>query len=158
MKKMMISFALVGLILTSCETKKEETVQSSVNLDSVNSQQDTIKNDSIVATGDNSKTSVDWVGKYEGTLPCADCEGIKTTLTLNKDETYSLSQEYLNKNLKLEDKGKLQWSKDGGSIKITTEKNGRFNYKVGENRLFSLDQEGKEITGPLTEHYMLTKK
>ena len=81
---MMISFALVGLILTSCETKKEETVQSSVNLDSVNSQQDTIKKDSIVTTGDNSKTSVDWVGKYEGTLPCADCEGIKTTLTLNK--------------------------------------------------------------------------
>ena len=151
MKKSIIASVFASFILFSCQSKGLQQENKTQSVDKAIP--------AVVAISDhNSKNSLDWAGEYVGTLPCADCEGIKTTLTLNKDETYSLSQEYLNKNLKLEDKGKLQWSKDGGSIKITTEKNGRFNYKVGENRLFSLDQEGKEITGPLAEHYVLTKK
>lgn len=39
----------------------------------------------VKATSDNSMTSVDWVGSYQGILPCADCEGIKTQIVLNKD-------------------------------------------------------------------------
>lgn len=34
------------------------------------------------------------VGSFSGILPCADCGGIKTTLTLNKDNTYELVQDY----------------------------------------------------------------
>lgn len=36
-------------------------------------------------------------GRYEGTLPCTDCRGIKTMLILNPDSTYRLDQEYLGK-------------------------------------------------------------
>lgn len=32
-----------------------------------------------------------YLATYEGTLPCADCPGIKTTLTLNADGTYDLT-------------------------------------------------------------------
>ncbi len=35
-------------------------------------------------------TSVDWPGTYQGILPCADCEGIKTQLLINKDLNYIL--------------------------------------------------------------------
>ena len=38
----------------------------------------------------NSRNSLDWVGIYEGVLPCADCPGIKTRLTLNYDGSYRL--------------------------------------------------------------------
>jgi copper homeostasis protein (lipoprotein) len=35
---------------------------------------------------------------YKGTLACADCSGINTTLTLYSDETYTLSSVYQGKN------------------------------------------------------------
>ena len=38
-----------------------------------------------------SRNSLDWAGTYEGVLPCADCPGIRTRLTLNRDESYELS-------------------------------------------------------------------
>lgn len=160
MKKLIIAISFTSLIIFSCETKKDENINKTEDV-TLDSSTTNLPKDSLT-TGHidehNSKTSIDWVGTYEGVLPCADCEGIKTTLTINKDETFTLSQEYLNKNFKLEDKGKLEWSKDGGSIKITTKENGNFNYKVGENKLFSLDQEGKEITGSLADKYVLIKK
>lgn len=34
-------------------------------------------------------------GTYEGTLPAADCEGIKTILVINEDKTYTLKSEYI---------------------------------------------------------------
>ncbi len=40
------------------------------------------------AKADNSLTSLDWAGTYQGILPCADCPGIKTQLVLNSDMTY----------------------------------------------------------------------
>ena len=38
----------------------------------------------------NSRNSLDWAGTYEGVLPCADCPGTKTRLTLNQDGSYRL--------------------------------------------------------------------
>jgi uncharacterized lipoprotein NlpE involved in copper resistance len=32
-----------------------------------------------------------------GTLPCADCEGIRTTITLREDETFDRERLYLGK-------------------------------------------------------------
>ncbi len=48
-----------------------------------------------IVTGDNSQNSLDWNGTYEATLPCADCPGIKTILTLVADQTFTLSSTYL---------------------------------------------------------------
>ncbi|MDM1072665.1 copper resistance protein NlpE N-terminal domain-containing protein [Empedobacter brevis] len=157
MKHLILSLAVVSFVLTSCETKKEEVISKTETAsDTITKQDSADVNMNLI--GDTSRTSLDWDGTYEGVLPCADCEGIKTILVLGEDGTYNLTQEYLNKNLKLEDKGKFEWAADGGSISIKTKDNGNFTYKVGENRLFFLDQEGKEITGSLAEHYILNKK
>ena len=43
----------------------------------------------------NSRNSLDFAGVYEGVLPCADCPGIQTRLTLNRDVSYELSTLYL---------------------------------------------------------------
>ncbi|MDE0535713.1 copper resistance protein NlpE [Tenacibaculum sp. L6] len=43
----------------------------------------------------NAKNSLDWAGIYEGTLPCASCPGINTTLKLNADLTFELTEVYL---------------------------------------------------------------
>ena len=152
MKKIILSAFVAGLVIVSC-SKKEDTVQTETTTDSVV----TTTNDSI-PVGDNSNNSLDWAGTYEGELPCADCDGIKTTLVLNADDTYTLTSEYAGKNEKTEEQGKVTWSADGNQIEITTKDGQTTKYIVGENQLIQLDQEGNRITGPLAEKYVLAKK
>ncbi|MEB2786038.1 copper resistance protein NlpE [Algoriphagus persicinus] len=108
---------------------------------------------------DNSATSLDWNGTYRGTVPCARCEGIETTLILNIDRTYKLSTHYFGLNDALEevDTGTFTWDETGSFITLEKVSNGPTQYKVGENRLWQLDKESKRITGDLADHYILTK-
>ena len=101
----------------------------------------------------NSQNSLDWQGTYEGTLPCADCEGIKTTLQLNEDNTYALTQEYIGRNT-FNETGTFAWDSSGSWITLSSN---NMKFKVGENVLFALDMEGKVITGELADHYQLKK-
>ncbi len=107
-------------------------------------------------TGDNSMNSLDWEGIYSGILPCADCEGIATTIRLMKDKTYTITRSYLGRsNESTTNAGTFEWDAGGSSIRLNGEEPGRF--KVGENRLIHLDRDGKPITGELAANYVLTK-
>ncbi len=108
-----------------------------------------------MADSHNSMNSLDWNGVYTGTVPCADCEGIKTVLQLNKDKTYKLETMYQGKSEEIfTNTGSFSWNEEGS--KITLEDNGQM-YQVGENVLFHLDKSGERITGELAENYQLTK-
>ncbi|MDL2222629.1 copper resistance protein NlpE N-terminal domain-containing protein [Bacteroidales bacterium OttesenSCG-928-M11] len=116
--------------------------------------------ESVVKTVDNPRTSLDWSGAYAGTLPCADCAGIDFSLILSSDNTYALSRTYLkNPEQSIKSEGSFEW--DNSDSKITLkgmdEKEGSFIFKIGENKLVYLDQQGKEITGELADRYILTK-
>lgn len=113
---------------------------------------------SSIPTGDNSRTSLDWAGVYEGTTPCADCEGIKTTLRLNNDETFVLSQTYLGKGDKasFKDEGTFAWD-DNGSDVIVAADGITIRFKVGENEVTMLDMEGNVVSGALANFYVLKK-
>ena len=50
-------------------------------------------------TMDNSRTSLDWDGYYVGTLPCADCPGVKAELELNADQTFILKETYMDRDV-----------------------------------------------------------
>lgn len=105
-----------------------------------------------------SQNTLDWNGTYTGVLPCADCDGIKTKITLLKDGTFFKCCEYLGKkeNAFFEN-GTFVWN-DAGNIVTLTGKNGKKQqYKVGENVLFHLDKEGNVITGDLAGKYKLMK-
>jgi heat shock protein HslJ len=112
------------------------------------------------AMPDNSRTSLDWPGVYRGVLPCADCEGIETEITINTDLTYLISSTYLGKNEEtLREKGSFKWDEAGAKItlenvdpKVSTNQ-----YLVGENILFKLDEEGNRIEGDLKEMNQLKK-
>ena len=113
-----------------------------------------------LATGDNSMTSVDWDGTYFGVVPCADCPGIETRITLNKDNTYHISWKYQDKGDELfQNSGKFQWDNSGGIITLENMDKDKYpnRYRVGENRLFQLDKEGNRITGDLAANYILSK-
>lgn len=110
-----------------------------------------------VADTHNSRNSLDYQGTYEGVLPCADCEGIKTEVVLKKD-TYTLSREYLGKKSEpFKSEGSYKWDSTGSIITLENETVPN-KYKVGENVLIHLDSAGNQITGDLAENYKLKKK
>ncbi|WP_353185890.1 copper resistance protein NlpE N-terminal domain-containing protein [Parapedobacter lycopersici] len=103
----------------------------------------------------NSQNALDWAGMYQGTLPCADCPGIQTTLTLSEDGGYTLQTSYLERGDSVfTETGQFTWDDAGG--KITLDGDGQ-KLQVGENRLIQLDREGNRITGTLADHYILEK-
>jgi uncharacterized lipoprotein NlpE involved in copper resistance len=111
--------------------------------------------------GDNSQTSLDWAGTYFNTLPCASCEGIETWVTLKQDGTFELKTNYLGLNDAREEifTGNFSWDKSGGSIQLEGLIGGApGKYKVGENQIWHLDQDGNQIEGALADRYILKKQ
>ena len=107
--------------------------------------------------GHSSRDSLDWAGTYVGILPCADCPGIHTTMTLNPDQTYALSTRYEGRqDATFEQKGVFSWSPDGSMLILDDAKTSA--YKVGENTLRHLGMDGRVITGDLAENYVLRKQ
>lgn len=107
--------------------------------------------------GDNSRNSLDWEGLYAGVVPCADCEGINTMLSL-KDSLFVLRTYYLGRESHpTHTTGTFSWSNDGGSIILSGIDDGPTRFKVGENRLFQLDMEGNAIESTLKNKYILIK-
>ncbi|WP_027125584.1 copper resistance protein NlpE [Gelidibacter mesophilus] len=137
----------VVFIMTSCnsEKKKETQISEEPQLEAVE----------MEATGDNSRTSLDWDGTYEGEVPCADCEGIKTIVIINSDKTYTIQETYLGKETTpIETKGTFEWDDQGQRILLSNDRNPYF---VGENTLTLLDSEGNKNNGDLQEFYVLKK-
>lgn len=111
----------------------------------------------LLDTTHTSQNSLDWNGTYKGVIPCADCPGIATTVVLNADETFTYTAEYQDRNTKLEDTGKIMWHDHGSTVHLHG-KDLDIKYKVGENKLIQLDQEGKEIDGSTKDLYNLIKQ
>lgn len=92
------------------------------------------------------------VGTFADTLPCADCPGILTELTLNADSTYVLRETYLgkNNNQPLENR-RSQWRVRGQVL--TLPPNGdnpvRRYLVAGPNQLRLLDRDGHVIESHL---------
>lgn len=112
------------------------------------------------ATADNNKTSLDWAGTYKGTVPCADCEGIETTISIDTDSNYTLTLNYLGKKdaVMVEKKGTFTWNDAGSTIILSGISDGATHYLVGENKLIQLDLSGNRITGELAARYELAKQ
>ena len=105
-----------------------------------------------------SEIALDWEGRYTGVLPCADCEGIETTINLKGDNTYLIHEAYLGKGVDpVEESGNFAWTQDGGTIELETLNGGKRIYKVGENTLIARDTKGNEIQGDMADLYRLSK-
>lgn len=96
----------------------------------------------------NSRNSLDWAGTYEGVLPCADCPGIKTRLTLNKDGTYELRAEFLDRPIVPKTvRGRFRWHANGNAISLDA-RGGRQQYAVREGNLAPLNLDGSPLSSP----------
>lgn len=157
MNKLQISGIVAIAFLVSCSPKEKNTeIAVSPKADSmaIQTPADTVKSPD---SAHHSQNSLDWNGTYEAIVPCADCPGIKSTLTLNKDKTFNITEEYIDRNSKNNDKGTFEWDASGSVITLNG-KSAKYKYKVGENKLFQLDMDGKEIDGPNKDLYVFHKK
>ncbi len=104
----------------------------------------------------NSRNSLDWAGTYRGVLPCADCEGIETVVTLRPDGSYTSRTRYLGEdNNSYTHEGSFQWNPEGSGITLSGDEPAR--YRVEENRLVRLTLDGSPPTGANADHYVLAK-
>ena len=147
--------SILALLQFACSNPPEKQV---ITLDSL---PEKIEISQPNAVGDNSQTSVDWAGTYFNVLPCASCEGIETWVTLNPDGSFQLKTNYLGLNDAREEifTGKFEWDPSGSFVQfkgLIGDAPGK--YKVGENRIWHLDQDGKQIKGELADRYILHKK
>lgn len=156
MKKVMyLNFWTVvfALVIFSCNSTKVNTDDANAN----NPQIDSSNGLGQEADGHTSENALDWEGVYNGTIPCADCEGIKTSITLNKENKYDRTISYIGKpDSMLRDTGSFTWDDSGSIITIGNGETSQ-SYKVGENILFHLDKTGNQIKGDLASKYRLMK-
>ena len=104
-----------------------------------------------------SQNSLSYHGTYQGTVPCASCEGIQTVIILGEND-YKLETVYLGKDSTVyKEAGTYSWNADGQVITLAGIENGPNQYFVGENYLIQLDMDGNKITGDLAGNYILVK-
>lgn len=152
MKKKLVLMAAVvaALFVVSCngKTTVNETDKDSLSV---------VENDSLAADG---VAIESLVGTYEGTLPAADCPGIKTVLTLNADSTYQYSADYLERKDGHDEASGVFKVLANNVVEITRPSSGETSYyKVKDaNSIIMTDSLGNEPEGEMAKLYVLTKK
>ena len=124
--------------------------------------QDETKNDSV-SVADSVSAGVDLAavaGTYEGTLPAADCPGIKTVLTINADSTYQLQQDYIDRKDGHDEASGVLQVLDGNVMMLVRPSSGEHTfYKVKDSKsIVMTDSLGNEPEGETAKLYVLTKK
>lgn len=159
MKNLILPAIVAALLATSC-TKTEKTADSATtSVDSASAvPENQVVDSATVAVGDTTENSVDWNGTYSGTLPCASCPGIETTLTLNADKSYTITEVYKEeKDGKFEETGTFKFDESGSFITLDEKDNpnvGRV-FFVGENQMWMVKKVGDR---DMKDEYRLEKK
>lgn len=152
MNKKMIYFAMAAAVAltTSCNGKK--TVSADADHDSTSVADTTVAGENV------DLTTV--AGTYEGTLPAADCPGIKTVLTINADSTYELKQDYIDRKDGHDEASGVLQVLDGNVLMLVRPSSGEHTfYKVKDSKsVVMTDSLGNEAEGEMAKLYVLTKK
>jgi uncharacterized lipoprotein NlpE involved in copper resistance/heat shock protein HslJ len=141
MKAVLILFTLSSFLSATAQQKESGTTPVTMTTNVIDSH--------------TSQNSLDWPGVYEGVLPCADCTGIRTRLTLNHNGTYERVTQYLGRQATPETvSGLFIWHANGNAITLDERGNGQ-QFLVGEGRLLLLSRTG-EPEGSTVPNAVLT--
>ena len=164
MKKILLP-ACVLLCFIACNSRPETTPSSHPDIDSALAVKTRVP-------GEPDATRM-LIGVFEGVLPCADCEGIKTELTLYQDvanadnNNYILKETYLGINTgdtTFTSKGKwdivkgMKTDKDASVFFLNYDRPDELKYFLKEDdaTIVMLDKEQNKINSPL--NYTLRKR
>ncbi len=104
--------------------------------------------------------SLDFHGVFYGFLPCNDCNGIKTTLSLKQKNNYLLvTQPARESSREYYEKGKYSWNDESQTVVLTprNQSNTRQYYIENEGTLIQLNSDGTRITGDQADDYILRR-
>ncbi|RWR00431.1 hypothetical protein ED28_18265 [[Pantoea] beijingensis] len=90
--------------------------------------------------------------RYQGVLPCADCEGIQSTLALQEGGRYQLSELYLGSNDVYQQQG--TWTRTAEKLVLISEQGNKRYFRPVGNELEMMDTEGNPINSE--NNYRLT--
>lgn len=109
---------------------------------------------------DNKLDLVSVAGTYEGTLPAADCPGIKTELTIKADSTYELKQDYIDRKDGHDEAAGIFKVLKGNVLMLVRPSSGEHTfYKMkGDDRIIMTDSLGNEPEGATAKLYVLKKR
>lgn len=118
----------------------------------------------LTADTHTSRLSLNWTGRYQGTLPCADCPGIDTEILLLNEENANgqgyaeITEFYRDRSsAPIVTPGQYEWSPDGRTLRLSAADREAIEFLVAENQLIRLDQDGNRIQGALADAYHLTQ-
>ena len=115
MQKTFLALCLSFTMLTACSKPNENNPPPDHN---VTASLDDSASATVMDTPDTAN-ALDWVGTYQGVLPCHDCSGIDTELELTLDHHFVLKQKFLgksNNNYVNEVKGSFQFLNDSNHL------------------------------------------
>ena len=104
--------------------------------------------------------SQEFHGVFYGFLPCNDCLGVKTTLSLKTNNNYLLVTQYTRESAReFFEKGKYTWDDENRAVVLTPRGEGDVRKYVieDENTLVQLNSDGWRVTGKLADRYLLRK-
>ena len=115
------------------------------------------RNQALATPHHTSESALDWAGVYTGVLPCADCEGIQTTIVLRYNNTFELRTRYLDRSLEENFwHGEFVWNETGNHITLLgVPPTSPLHFLVGEGRLIQLDMEGNRMPADVEVRYTL---
>ena len=153
MKQVIFSLCLI-LILAVCKSNVEEPEMVSPD--------DVVPFDASQIDAHNSRNSLDWEGSYSGVLPCEECVGIETFLTINLDHSYTVTQRYVKEEdaqaEEITREGKFYWNEDGSAITLDNIEGEISTFRVNELYLTPLRDNGLEIQPETGNNFKLLKQ
>lgn len=110
---------------------------------------------------ENHDKSLDFHGIFYGYLPCNDCNGIKTTLSLKQNKNYLLvTQPAKDSSREYYEKGKYSWDEENHALVLTPRNeadNTRYYRIKDEGTLILLNSDGSEMSKELEDGYTLRR-
>ncbi|MDD1608688.1 MAG: copper resistance protein NlpE, partial [Methylococcaceae bacterium] len=104
--------------------------------------------------------SQDFHGVFYGFLPCNDCNGIKTTLSLKQKNNYLLvTQPARDSSREFYEKGKYSWNEENNTLILTPRKEStpRQYLIKDEGTIIQLNSDGTQMSEELEESYTLRR-
>ncbi|MGZ5027571.1 MAG: copper resistance protein NlpE [Methylobacter sp.] len=104
--------------------------------------------------------SLDFRGVFYGYLPCNDCNGVKTTLSLKQNNNYLLvTQPARESSREYYEKGKYSWNDENRTVVLAPNKEAAVHqYHIeDEGTLIQLNSDGAKMPSELAERYTLRR-
>lgn len=171
MKKSIFALSALTIILAGCNDNAEKADTAAADQQPVAGSVQ--QNSEPAATGDmttsvegsaptavdplQQKTAdLDWQGTYQGSLLGTDGKPVDTTITLNVDQSFTMTQTVKGKEQKSE--GKFAWDPEGTKLTLDDGQGKPAQYAIEDNTLIKLDAAGNRVAGDMASQYLLHKQ